>query len=159
MPLENIRMIMGRRDFAVLAALQRHREKLHRRIAQLERIIDTVDETILFLEGKKEMSKRQFFDGFSEEQQAQYEKEATEMYDPAIVKASNQRWRNYTAAEKQHIFDEGNAVYEDMLQAMPKGASSSEAQAAVERWRRHMEYFWVPNDDQLLGSAFQGELR
>jgi len=21
----------------------------------------------------------------------------------------------------------------------------------VERWRRHLEYFWVPNDDQLLG--------
>jgi len=21
----------------------------------------------------------------------------------------------------------------------------------VERWHRHLEYFWVPNDDQLLG--------
>jgi hypothetical protein len=38
-----------------------------------------------------------------------------------------------------------------MLQAMPKGASSPEAQAAVERWRRHIEYFWTPNDQQLLG--------
>lgn len=97
------------------------------------------------------MSKRQFFEGFSEEQQAEYEKEAMQIYDPAIVKASNQRWKNYTAAEKQRIGDEGNAVYEDMLLAMPKGAASPEAQACVERWRRHMEYFWVPNDDQLLG--------
>jgi hypothetical protein len=23
----------------------------------------------------------------------------------------------------------------------------------VERWRRHIEYFWVPNDDQLIGLA------
>ena len=23
----------------------------------------------------------------------------------------------------------------------------------MERWRRHMEYFWVPNEDQLLGLA------
>ncbi len=150
-PLENIRMIMGQRNFDVQAALESHREKLRHRIAQLERLIATVDETILFMEGKNEMSKKQFFEGFSDEQQAEYEKEAMQMYDPAIVKASNQKWRNYTAAEKQRIGDEGNAVYEDMLQAMPKGAASPEAQAAVERWRRHMEYFWVPNDDQLLG--------
>lgn len=150
-PLENIRMIMGQRDFDVQAALESHRDKLRNRIAQLERLIATVDATILFTEGKKEMSKRQFFEGFRDEQQAEYEKEAMQMYDPAIVKASNQKWRNYTAAEKQRIGDEGNAVYEDMLQAMPKGASSPEAQAAVERWRRHMEYFWVPNDDQLVG--------
>lgn len=151
MPLENIKLIMGQGDFDVQAALERHREKLRRRIAQLERLVETVDETILFMEGKKQMSKRQFFEGFSEEQQAEYEKEAMQIYDPAIVKASNQRWKNYTAAEKQRIGDEGNAVYEDMLLAMPKGAASPEAQACVERWRRHMEYFWVPNDDQLLG--------
>jgi DNA-binding transcriptional MerR regulator len=160
-PLENIRMIMGQRDFDVQAALESHREKLRHRIAQLERLIATVDETILFMEGKKEMSKRQFFEGFNDEQQAEYEKEAMQMYDPAIVKASNQKWRNYTAAEKQRIGDEGNAVYEDMLQAMPKGAASPEAQAAVERWRRHMEYFWVPNDDQLLGltDLYNNDLR
>jgi len=45
----------------------------------------------------------------------------------------------------------GNAVYEDMLRAIPKGASSPEAQACVERWRLHGEYFWNPNDEQLLG--------
>jgi len=36
---------------------------------------------------------------------------------------------------------------------MPKGAASSEAQAGVERWRRHIEYFWTPNDAQLLALA------
>ena len=97
------------------------------------------------------MSKRQLFEAFSEEQQVEYEKEAMQMYDPAVVKASNKKWKAYTAAEKQRIGDEGNAIYADILLAMPKGASSSEAQACVERWRRHMEYFWVPNEDQLLG--------
>lgn len=76
-----------------------------------------------------------------------------QMWGPATVKASNQRWKNYTAAEKQRIGDEGNAIYEDILAAMPKGPSSPEVQVGVERWRRHMEYFWVPNDDQLSGLA------
>ena len=99
------------------------------------------------------MSQKQLFEVFSEEQQAEYEKEAMQMYDPETVKASNKKWKSYTTAEKQRIGDEGNAVYQDLLLAMPKGAASPEAQACVERWRKHMEYFWVPNDEQLLGLA------
>jgi DNA-binding transcriptional MerR regulator len=151
MPLENIKMIMERRDFDVLSALESHREELLRRIAQVERLLTTVDNTILHLKGKKEMSKKQFFEGFSDEQQAEFEKEAMQMYDPATVKASQKKWKSYTTAEKQRIGEEGNAIYEDILLAMPKGASSAEAQTCVERWRRHIEYFWVPNEDQLLG--------
>jgi hypothetical protein len=36
---------------------------------------------------------------------------------------------------------------------MPKGASSIEVQTIVERWRKHMDYFWTPNLDQLLALA------
>jgi DNA-binding transcriptional MerR regulator len=151
LPLDKIKKIMRRGDFDVFSALESHREELQKRIARMERLVTTVDHTILHLKGKKEMSKKQFFEGFSEEQQAEYEKEAAQIYDPAIVHASNKKWKNYTAAEKQRIGDEGQAIYEDMLLAMPHGASSSEAQTCVERWRRHMEYFWTPNVDQLLG--------
>jgi len=151
MPLERIRKIMGRHDFDVLSALESHKAELRKRIAKLELLVTTVDHTILHLKGTMDMSKKQLFEGLNDEQQAEYEKEAMQMYDPATVKASNQKWKNYTAAEKQRIGDEGNAIYEDILKAMPKGPSSPEAQAGVERWRRHMEYFWVPNNDQLLG--------
>jgi DNA-binding transcriptional MerR regulator len=151
MPLEDIKRIMGHRDFDVLSALEGHKEELRKRIARMERLVTTVDDTILHLKGKKEMSQRQLFEAFSDEQQAEYEKEAMQMYDPATVKASIKKWKSYTVAEKQRIGEEGNAVYEDILLAMPRGASSPEAQAAVERWRRHMEYFWVPSDEQLLG--------
>ena len=48
---------------------------------------------------------------------------------------------------------EGKAVYTDMIAAMPKGATSPEAQAIVERWRKHLEYFWTPKLDQLLALA------
>jgi DNA-binding transcriptional MerR regulator len=153
MPLEDIKEIMGRRDFDVPAALEKHKHELRKRIARLERLITTVDRTLDHLKGKKAMSEKQLFEVFSEEQQAEYEKEAMQMYDPETVKASNRRWKSYTTAEKQRIGDEGNAVYQDILVAMPKGPASPEAQACVERWRKHMEYFWVPNDEQLLGLA------
>lgn len=152
-PLERIKTIMGRRDFEVLGALESHKTELRKRIARLERLIGTVDDTILHLKGQKEMSHKQYFEPFSEEQQAAYEKEAAEKYDPATVKAANQKWKAYSAAEKQRIQEEGNAVYEGFVQAMTKGHASAEAQACVERWRRHLEYFWTPGEDQLAGLA------
>jgi len=153
MPLDSIKKIMGRRDFDVMSALESHKQELRKRIAQMERLITTVDDTILHLKGKKDMSQKQLFEAFNEEQQAEYEKEAMRLYDPAIVKASNKKWKSYTAADKQRILDEGNAVYQGFLQAMPTGPASPEAQSAVEAWRKHMDYFWTPNEEQLLGLA------
>jgi DNA-binding transcriptional MerR regulator len=153
MPLVSIQSIMGRHDFDVVSALESHKQELRKRIVQMERLVTTVDNTILHLKGKKDMSPIQLFEAFSEEQQAEYEQEAMRMYDPAIVKASNKKWKSYSSAEKQRIADEGNAVYQGFLQAMPKGAASAEARACVEAWRKHMDYFWTPNEEQLLGLA------
>jgi MerR family transcriptional regulator, thiopeptide resistance regulator len=153
MPLDEISQVMGRRDFDVLRALEDHREELRKRIAHLERLIATVNHTIQHLKGEEDMSDKQLFEGFSDEQQAEYEKEAMQTYDPEVVKASNRKWKAYSTAEKQRIGEEGNAIYHDLLKAMPQGAASPEAQACVQRWHQHMQYFWSPNDEQLLGLA------
>jgi MerR family transcriptional regulator, thiopeptide resistance regulator len=153
MPLESIKKIMGRRDFDVLEALERHKTELRSRIAQMERLVSTVEHTLSHLRGEEIMDKKQFFEGFSDEQQAEYEKEAMNTYDPETVKAANKRWKAYTPAEKQRIGEEGQAAYAALLQAMPKGPASPEAQAGVALWRKSIEYFWIPNEEQLLGLA------
>ena len=99
------------------------------------------------------MSEKGLFEGFSEEEQEKYAKEAEQMYDPEIVRESNRKWKAYSAAKKEAILAEGKAVYMDMVAAMPKGSASADVQAIVERWRKHMDYFWTPNLDQLLGLA------
>ena len=151
MPLESIKKIMESHEFDLMNALESHKKELRKRIAHMERLIITVDHTINHLKGENELSQKQMFEVFGDEQQAAYEKEALQKYDPATVKAANKKWKEYSAAEKQHIADEGNTVYRELLLAMPKGASSSEALSCVDRWRSHLEYFWTPNDDQLVG--------
>ena len=99
------------------------------------------------------MSDKGLFAGFNEEQQEEYARQAEQMYDPETVRASNRKWKSYSAEKKQAILNEGRQVYVDMVAAMPKGAVSPEVQAIVERWRSHMDYFWTPNLDQLLGLA------
>ena len=153
LPLDDIKKIMGRRDFDVVGALYSHKEALQKQVTRLNRLITTVDNTIKHLKGTTIMSEKSFFEGFSEEQQEQYAAEAEKMYDPETVRESNRKWKAYPAAKKEAILAEGSAIYTDMIASMPKGASSPEAQAIVERWRKHMDYFWTPSLDQLLALA------
>ena len=152
-PLDDIKKIMGRRDFDVLGALQSHKDALQKQAARLNRLLATVDNTINHLKGEKTMSQKSYFEGFSEEEQEKYALEAEQLYDPETVRESNRKWKSYSTAKKESIMAEGSAVYQDMIAAMPKGASSVEVQAIVERWRKHMDYFWTPSLEQLLGLA------
>jgi DNA-binding transcriptional MerR regulator len=153
MPLEEIKSILDQPNFDLFSALENHKEKLKQKAHHIERLIITVENTQEYLKGNKKMKKEQLFDVFNDKQQAEYEKEALQEYDPEIVKASNEKWKRYTTADKQRIGEEGNAIYQDIIEAMPKGASSPEVQACIVRWRKHMEYFWTPNDRQLLAIA------
>ena len=152
-PLEEIRRIMGRRDFDVLGALQSHKEALQNQAVRLNRLLATVDNTIQHLKGEKLMSQKGLFEGFSEEEQEKYAQEAEQIYDPETVRESNRKWKSYSAAEKEAILAEGKSIYLDLAGAMSRGAESKEVQAVVARWHKHMQYFWSPNDEQLLGLA------
>ena len=99
------------------------------------------------------MTDAQLFEPFNEEQQAEYEQEAMQTYDPQVVRESNRKWKSYSKEDKQRIGEEGNAAYRAIVAAIPFGPGSAAAQAGVELWRRHMDYFWTPQPDQLLGLA------
>jgi len=152
-PLEDIKKIMGRRDFDVLGALQSHKDALRKQVTRLNRLINTVDNTIHHLKGNSIMSDNAYFEGFGEEEQEKYAAEAEQLYDPETVRESNRKWKAYSAAKKESIMAEGNAIYTEMIAAMPKGAPNKDVQALVDRWRKHMDYFWTPNLDQLLALA------
>jgi MerR family transcriptional regulator, thiopeptide resistance regulator len=151
--LEEIKTLVSRPDFDAVAALEKHRISLQGQARRLERLIRTVENTILYMKGVKEMSQKQLFEAFSEDEQEKYAREAEKIYDPAIVKESNRKFKSLSAAEKQHIYDEGNQIYADMVAVITNEADSPEVQAIIERWRRHMDHFWTPNQDQLMGLA------
>jgi DNA-binding transcriptional MerR regulator len=153
--LDEIKAVMGRTDFDLLTALDSHRKALQERVERLKRLIQTVDHTIDHLKGNGSMNAKGMFEGFSEEEQEKYAKEAEQIYDPETVRASNRKWKAYSPSQKENILAEGKKINTDLAAAMPKGAESKEVQALIAHWHQHMQNFWSPNDEQLLGLADQ----
>lgn len=149
--LEEIREVLDQPNFDLLAALEQHRLSLQARRHKLEGLIATVERTISFLKGAIEMDTHELFDGFSEEKQKQYKEEARRRYGAQRVDESYQRWDRYSNDQKLKIMQEGKAIYLDLVEAMPHGPSSPQAQEGIARWHQHIHHFYEPTTEVLLG--------
>lgn len=152
-PLAAIKAALDRPDFDPVQALREQRTALEVRLGRLHALIATIDRTLGHIKGETTMQPKQLFAGLTPEQEKQYADQAARRWDPRIVRASQKKYAAFTAAEKQRIAAEGNAIYADFVAAIPHGPGTPVAQAIVARWRKHLAYFWTPDDAQCVALA------
>jgi DNA-binding transcriptional MerR regulator len=152
--LSEIQEILGSPNFDVIGSLEAHRIELEKRVERLNRLITTVDKTILHLNGGMTMSKKQIFEGFTEEQVEEYAEEARQRWDPKLVNESMRLWKSYSDEKKKAIGAEGEANYWEIFDTMDKGYDSPEVQAGVSKWHQHMRYFYEPTMEILSGLGY-----
>ncbi|NLE52995.1 MAG: MerR family transcriptional regulator [Chloroflexi bacterium] len=148
--LDEIRAALDRPDFDLLRALEQHRKALRERQERLARLAQTVERTIQHLRGEIEMSGDELFVGFTPEQEAAYEEEAAERWGDGVHE-SNRLWRSYSDEKKRAVLQEGQAIYRDLIAAMPEGPASAAAQDGIRRWHENMRNFYEPTPEVLLG--------
>jgi MerR family transcriptional regulator, thiopeptide resistance regulator len=149
--LDQIAGILNQPDFNLIAALEAHREALKGKVNQLNTLLLTIDNTIRNLKGQKEMTETQYFKGFSDAQQAEYEKEAAQKWDPDLVHESNRRWKNLSQAEKDALIKNSEKIMLALRDAIPNGPGSTEAQKSIEDWKQQINFFYDCNNEMLLG--------
>ena len=154
--LEQIKEILDNPAFDLISALQAHREELEAKIARNKELIQTVDNTIMHLTGEVKMSKQTLFEGFSEEQQKEYELQAAEQWGEESVEQSVQRWNSYGKAKQKEIMAEGGQIYQAAADNIEAGPKSKEVQSILKRWHQHLRYFYEPSLETLrgLGNAY-----
>ncbi len=148
--LEEIQTILAQPGFDVVQALQVHRQALLERVERLNRLIQTIDKTTLHLKGHQTMKKKEYFEGFSEEKQKQYEEEIRQKYGEKAFEGVTD-WNSYTPEQKTRIKAESEAIYHDLVENMDKGYASPEVQQIIARWHQHLRYFYEPSTERLLG--------
>jgi hypothetical protein len=149
--LAAIKGILEESDFDVLQSLRSHRVALGEQVGRLNRLIHTVDLTILHLEGGLAMSKKSIFEGFHEEKQEAYARQARQLYGRELVDESMKRWDSYSDQQKDQIRAEGEAIYQEIFENMGNGYASPEVQTLIARWHQHIRYFYEPTWDILRG--------
>jgi hypothetical protein len=96
------------------------------------------------------MDKKNAFEGFDEEKQKEYEKEAVENWGESAAQ-SIKLWKSYSDERKAQILEEGGQIYQEIVANMEKGHASPEVRALLVRWHEHLRYFYEPTIEVLEG--------
>lgn len=145
--LESIKEIVTAPAFDGAKALWEHREKLLEKRKQLDLLIENVEKTIEVTEGKVKMSNKEKFEGFKksmiEENEKKYGKEIREKYGNDTINKSNNKLKNMTQEEYDHITKLGNEIQEVLKEAYKTGDPAGDlAQKAAELHRQWISFYW-----------------
>ena len=149
--LEEIKQIMSRPDFDLVKALESHRTLLTRRSERIDDLLATVERTIKKMKGETEMSIKDYYKGFSDEQVEKYRKEARELYGEDTLKESEARVMKMGKEKFAALQAQGGAIFKAIADNMVKGHDSPVVQKQVAKWRQWLENFSHYSDEAVLG--------
>jgi MerR family transcriptional regulator, thiopeptide resistance regulator len=151
MPLKEIQVVLNQQGFDLKASLEVHKKSLEEKAERILQLIDTVDHTILHIEGVIDMSSKDLYQGFSDKQQKVYEDEILEKYGDNEVDQSLKNWNSYSPERQAHLKEQFNRIPEQMIPFIENGVSDENVQALVLQFHKHMENFYQCSYEILSG--------
>lgn len=153
--LEQLHAALDAPDFDERAALLRHREALMQRRQRLDALLRNIDQTLVALEGGKNMSDQQRLEGFGqklvEENERRYGKEIREKYGEETVEKANCKVAAMTKTDWEALELRRADLYNALAAAMPRGAGSPEALEAAQAYVQYLSAFGDYPPEAILG--------
>ncbi|WP_050613754.1 MerR family transcriptional regulator [Bacillus testis] len=138
--LKEIKQIIYSPSFDKQAALTNHRAFLEMKIARLQTMMATIDHTLEKDQGVRIMSDKELFKGLSmeemKEHQQKYRQEAIERYGKEAIAETEHKTNRYSKEDWNDIQQSTSAIYQRLIDAMPLGPNSKQAQTAIAEWRQ-----------------------
>jgi len=142
-PLREIQRALDEPGFDPVKALRAHRRELERRAGRLERLLNTIDKTILKLtEETMTLTDDELYAGFTKEERETYPREAEERYGGEQVRQSVERARKLTKAQWAMQKKEGEEVPRLLAARMDKDPGDPEVQALIARHCATIKVFY-----------------
>lgn len=140
--LDEIKEMLDHPNFDRKAALQSQKEILMKKKQRMDEMIQTIDRTLLSVDGGETMNKRDLFAGLSmkdiEEHQQTYADEVRKLYGKEIAEETEKRASAYSADDWRTIMAEFDSIYRRIAARMKHGPDDAEVQAAVGAFRDHI---------------------
>ena len=140
-PLQEIKQILDNKDFDREEALKVQRNLIFEKKKRLERILESIDDTIENLGGKT-MSKNNFkafdYDEVKKHQE-KYKEETEKRYGNSdAYKETQEKTSKYSKNDWESIMEEAAVIYEELAKLIDKDPSDEKVQELVEKWRNHI---------------------
>ncbi len=108
---------------------------------RLEKIIESIDDTITNIGGKT-MSKKDFkafsYDEINKHQE-KYKEETEQKYGKSdAYQESKEKTSKYSKNDWENIMGEAGTIYEELASLMDNGPADDKVQELVEKWRNHI---------------------
>src|SRR5699024_3726294 len=136
-----IKRILDDKDFDKEEALRVQRNLIFEKKKRLERIIESIDDTIENLGGET-MSKNNFKAfGYEDvkKHQEKYKEETEKRYGNSdAYKESQEKTSKYSKNDWENIMGEASVIYEELAKLMDKDPSDKQVQDLVEQWRNEL---------------------
>lgn len=163
-PLEEIGEVLDNEEFDQISALVSHRDRLLAQKQRTETLIATIDKTLASLKGKTMLTDEELYEGFSKEEVQklkEYEKEAEQKYDPALVAESQKRVRSMSKDQWRRVQEEGDEITRSLAKLIGGNPSSPEVQEAIGKHYRYLHNFYTPNTAmyRCLGETYAADSR
>ncbi len=142
MRLDEIQEIISKPDFDIYKSLIEHHEKLISRRNQLDSLILTVEKTIAYKKGERDMADKERFEGFKKEKLAEnekkYGKEIREKSGDKTVEASNKKFMNLSEDD----FKKMQEIEADMFKSLEEVAKTKDLNSAAAKnvFEKHKEW-------------------
>lgn len=138
-------LAIGEQEFDPLAAVVLQRRRLPARARRIDRLLDTIEHTIVELTEKHmddKVTDKELYAGFTDEQKERYEREVREQYDPELVAESNRRVRKMSKAQWAALQQEGEAVHVALAALMGRPVDDADVQALIARHYAMLNQFY-----------------
>lgn len=145
--LDEIKKIMNDPEYDEAEALQQHFEKLAKKRARLDRLLETVEKTIASKKGGFSMQDKEKFAGFKEaliaENEQKYGKEIRDKYGDKAMDAGNAKLRGMTETEFDRMKDLSQDILDTLAKLTATGDPASEAaQKLAAKHKAWLMYSW-----------------
>jgi len=150
--LKEIMRILSDPDFKRLPVLQDQAVLLQLKKQRLQKIIKTINHTIMSMQSYIKLTDQELYDSFDTKEVDAYTEEAKQRWGKTEAYAQSQeRTKNYTKDDYKRIHDEGITLTRKIANCMSSGSDSPEVQALIKLHYQSINQFYDCSLEMYLG--------
>lgn len=148
--LEYIRKMMHNPAYDREEALKIQRKMLENEAGKIEKMIKTIDKTLLYMKGDIEMTNEEKFEGIDFTNNP-YEEEARKKWGDEAVEESERRIKKMSDREQEELKERFDEIYTNLSGIRHTAPESEIAQKGIEEWYEYLNEIGDYSPEAFMG--------